>query len=530
MEINIRMLSLSLILSAGLFALSSCEKDQLVEPDSSENFENGSQASMQSAKRIPFYGLTSSNEIVRLTSGNTAVDQEVVALTGMQPGEQILAIDYRPATGQLYGVSNQSRLYTINPLTGRSSAISATPFTPAINGSLVGFDFNPTVDRIRLVTENEQNLRLHPETGMVAFTDGSINPGDKNITAAAYTNSFAGATTTTLYTIDFAERKLFKQNPPNNGTQEEIGALGNIANGEGGFDISPDNQVALAVVNGGSTGGPFDGPVSQGKKSSFYLINLVTGQASPAGVSKRNIIGVAIPTQKVAYAVDPDNQLLIFNPDRLSTMIKKAITGLQAGEKILGIDMRPATGQLYALGSSNRVYTINMSSGAAAAVGMSTFSQGLNGSFFGFDFNPTVDRIRIVSNKGQNLRVHPVTGDVAFVDGGLNPGMPEVDAAAYTNNFAGTTTTALFVLDYNTDALYTQTPPNDGKLNLVGSLGLDVYKANGFDIGGTSGNAMGIFSTQDDTYLCSINTTTGMATIVSSFPDDVRGFAIGLGF
>lgn len=87
----------------------------------------------------------------------------------------------------------------------------------------MGFDFNPTVDRIRLVTENEQNLRLHPETGMVAAVDGGINPGDRNITAAAYTNSFAGATSTTLYKIDFAERKLFRQNPPNNGTQEEIG-------------------------------------------------------------------------------------------------------------------------------------------------------------------------------------------------------------------------------------------------------------------------------------------------------------------
>lgn len=530
MKLNNRILASYLFLIAGLLTFSSCEKDQLIEPGQTENLQNGASASIQNLKRTPFYGLTSSNEIVRFSSGNTTADQEVVMMTGMQPGEQILAIDFRPSTGQLYGVSNQSRLYAINPLTGRSSAISATPFTPAINGNLVGFDFNPTVDRIRLVTENEQNLRLHPETGMVAVIDGDINPGDKNIAAAAYTNSFAGATTTTLYTIDFAERKLYKQNPPNNGTQEEVGSLGNIVSGEGGFDISPDNSIALGVVNGGSESGTIDGPVSQGKKSTFYFINLVSGQATVAGVSKKNIIGVAIPTQKVAYAVDPDNQLLIFNPDRLNTMLKKPITGLQAGEKILGIDMRPATGQLYALGSSNRLYIINMASGAAVAVGLTPFSQGLNGSFFGFDFNPTVDRIRIVSNKGQNLRVHPVTGAVAFVDGGLNPGVPEVDAAAYTNNFAGATTTTLFVLDYNTNKLYTQSPPNDGKLNLVGSLGMDVYKANGFDIGGTSGNAMGIFSTEDDTYLCSINTSTGSVSIISSFPDDVRGFAIGLGF
>ena len=269
MKINTSILASYLILCSGLFTFSSCEKDQLIEPGQTENLQNGASASIQGLKRTPFYGLTSSNEIVRFSSGNTTADQEVVMMTGMQPGEQILAIDFRPATGQLYGVSNQSRLYTINPLTGRSSAISATPFTPAINGNLVGFDFNPTVDRIRLVTENEQNLRLHPETGMVAVIDGDINPGDKNIAAAAYTNSFAGATTTTLYTIDFAERKLFRQNPPNNGTQEEVGSLGNIVIGEGGFDISPDNSVALAVVNGGSESGTIDGPVSKERNQIF---------------------------------------------------------------------------------------------------------------------------------------------------------------------------------------------------------------------------------------------------------------------
>ncbi|MDZ4749760.1 MAG: hypothetical protein SH808_14865 [Saprospiraceae bacterium] len=104
--------------------------------------------------------------------------------------------------------------------------------------------------------------------------------------------------------------------------------MGNIVTGEGGFDISLDNSIALAVVNSSGDGVSNYDQVSQGKKSNFYFINLVTGQATLAGVSKRNIIGLAIPTNKIAYAVDPDNQLLIFNPDRLNTMIKKAITGL----------------------------------------------------------------------------------------------------------------------------------------------------------------------------------------------------------
>ena len=75
MKINTSILASYLFLFAGLLAFSSCEKDQLIEPGETENFQNGGPASMQSLKRIPFYGLTSSNEIVRFSSGNTAVDQ-----------------------------------------------------------------------------------------------------------------------------------------------------------------------------------------------------------------------------------------------------------------------------------------------------------------------------------------------------------------------------------------------------------------------------------------------------------------------
>lgn len=527
MKLNFNFSPYSMLICMMLL-MTSCEKDQLAEPIDQQDLENRNSSLPNGAKRISFYGLSSGNEIVRFTTGNSVFEQAAVAITGLEADEQMVAIDFRPATGQLYGVSTKSRIFAINPVTGRANVLSATPFSPAISGTMVGFDFNPTVDRIRLVTDNEQNLRLNPETGLVVAVDGNINPGDRNIAAAAYTNSSAGATSTTLYTIDFTEGKLFKQNPPNNGTQEEIGTLGLQPTGQGGFDISPDNSVALVVINGGSDGqNTFS---SKGKKSNFYYISLLTGKATLAGVTTRNIIGIAIPTNPVAYAVDPDNQLLIFNPQRTTGMVTKPITGLQSGELVLGMDMRPATGQLYALGSSNRLYTINMSSGAATPVGLTPFSQSLNGSFFGFDFNPTVDRIRIVSNKGQNLRVHPVTGAVAFVDGGLNPGMPEIDAAAYTNNFGGATSTTLYVLDYSTDKLYTQAPPNDGKLNLVGSVGIDIYQSNGFDIGGTSGTAMGIFSTYENTYLCSVNLANGSIDVISVFHDDVRGFTLGLGF
>jgi hypothetical protein len=238
--------------------------------------------------------------------------------------------------------------------------------------------------------------------------------------------------------------------------------------------------------------------------------------------------GLAIPTKPVAYAVSSSNSLLIFNPEMPGSNVAKPITGLQSGETILGIDFRPATGQLYALGSTSRLYTLNTSSGAASAVGM--LSTPLSGTAFGFDFNPLVDRLRIVSNTGQNLRVHPTTG-AATVDGVLNPGMPAVTAAAYTNNFAGTTSTTLFDIDSATDKLYRQDPPNSGTLVEIGSLGVNVDATNGFDIGGASNVPYALLSTSGGTQLYRINISNGSATALGTFSGGaVNGFAVGLGF
>lgn len=480
-------------------------------------------------KGIEFYALTSNNELVKFTTGRPLRELGEMQITNLQTGEKILAIDFRPATGQLYGVSNQSRIYIINHISGRATAVGTGPFTPALSGTRVGFDFNPTVDRIRLVTDAQQNLRLHPETGAVVATDGNINPGNPQVVAVAYTNNFAGAATTTLYDIDVASNKLYKQNPPNNGTLELVGSLGVEASGEGGFDISPDNSTALAVLfgRGEEDGGDEESP---GNKFRFYYINLQTGEARNAGKTDREIIGLAIPTNPVAYAVTELNNLLIFNPWNAASVISKPITGLQTGESILAIDMRPATGQLYALGSTSRLYTINMASGAAAAVGAGPFMPVLSGTSFGFDFNPTVDRIRLVSNTGQNLRLHPVTGAVVATDMNLNPGMPSVNAAAYTNNFPGATATILYDIDSGADNLNIQNPPNNGTLVAVGSLGVNIDAENGFDIGGASGNAYAILSTGSAHGLYSISLMSGKATKLSSSPVKVNGFAIGLGF
>lgn len=400
---------------------------------------------------------------------------------------------------------------------------------------LVCFDFNPTVDRLRIVTNTGQNLRLNPETGGVAAVDGIINGvAGAMITSVAYGNNVAGAATTTLYDIDITTDKLYRQDPPNNGTQVEIGSLKiNLeGEGEGGFDIAPPGSSKYSGRSNYSSYGSSNYnalAIYQVKgKSTLFSIDLTNGRARK--VEKFNCnqkyYGIAIPTQPVAYAVSGSN-FLIFNPDNTSGVVSKPITGLQTGKSLLGIDFRPVNGQIYALGSNSRLYTINASSGAATFV--AALSIALNGTSFGVDFNPVVDRIRIVSNNGQNLRVNPADG-ATIMDGSLNPGTPFVNAAAYANNFAGTMSTTLYVVDSGNDKLYMQNPPNGGTLIEIGSLGVNIDAGNGFDIGSTSNKAYGLFTSGGSTKIYSVDVSSGRARSEGSLSGMVSGFTLGLGF
>lgn len=470
---------------------------------------------------IVFYAISNTNMLHKFNANSSELPISSVSVTGLQAGETILGIDFRPATGELYGIGSTSRLYIINPATGTARQAGTTPFTPALTGSGIGIDFNPTVDRLRVVGSDGQNLRINPETGAVAATDLPINgAAGASVNAVAYMNNTAGSGSTVLFDIDITTKKLYKQLPPNDGTLVAVGDLGVPATGMGGFDINPDGSVALATfMVSGETG--------------LYRIDTLSGKATKLGgfgTLGTSIVGIAIPTREVAYAVDDANNLMIINPLSSATpVITKAITGLAAAENVVGIDFRPLNGQLYALGSTSRIYTINLSTGGATAVGTAgAFT--LSGTSFGFDFNPVVDRIRIVSNTGQNLRIEPATGILAATDASLNPGTPDVSAAAYINNFAGATTTTLFVIDGTTDQLYTQIPPNNGTLIAVGALGINVEAANGFDVGSTSGTAYAILKIGTASALYRINLTTGAASKLYDFSASVRGFSVGLGF
>ncbi|RAI84954.1 DUF4394 domain-containing protein [Algoriphagus yeomjeoni] len=468
------------------------------------------------APEVSFTGLTSDNKILMFDARSLSTPSSSVDISGLASGEMIVSIDYRPATGQLYALSSMSRLYHINENSGAATALGTGAFTPAYQGANPSLDFNPTVDRVRLVTESGQNLRLHPELGTVVATDGSINGGmNPRIGAVAYSNSFSGTTMTTLFDIDFEQDKLYKQVPPNDGGLEEVGELGVGFEGVGDMDLNPDNSVALAVNR-------------KDDESRLYTIDLNTGKAMWVGTFSQPVVSIAFKTNPIAYATDAANKLYRFDPTNPSP-IAVDMMGLKAGEMIVGLDFRPVNGQLLAVSNMSQLYSVNPSSGAVTAIG-SPLMPAAMGSYIGFDFNPTVDRIRLITETGQNLRLHPDLGTVVAVDGSLNPGTPMASGAAYTKSFAGTTSTALFVVDAQNDMLYQVSPPNDGVLVAIGPLGIDLIDDNGFDIGGTSDIAYGVFTVGSASGVYSVNLMSGAASKVSDLNFTPTSMALGLGF
>ncbi|HTE13791.1 MAG TPA: DUF4394 domain-containing protein [Burkholderiales bacterium] len=263
------------------------------------------------------------------------------------------------------------------------------------------------------------------------------------------------------------------------------------------------------------------------------------------------------PRKEVVFAVTDANALIKFNagqPQRVQSNV--AVKGMQTGETILGIDYRVARGVLFALGSSGRIYTLNTATAVATAVGTAPLAAPLSGTEFGFDFNPAVDRIRIVGDSGQNMRAHPDTGAVvdsdpqtsgiqidgqlAYATGDANAGKtPRVSAAAYTYNKTNDKITTNFAIDGTLGVLATQgtrenrqpsVSPNTGQLYTVGSLGIGAVERVSFDIADINNAAFIAVSSgalaASKFYL--VNLDTGAATFIGTIGGGlrVRGIAI----
>lgn len=224
------------------------------------------------------YGVTSDQTLVTWDSQTPGAILTGIAISGLAANESIRGIDFRPFNGKLYALGSFSNLYTINPSTGQATPVGAGSFSPGLSGSAFGFDFNPTIDRIRVVSDANQNLVLHPDLATsAAFTPVFYNAGDPNsgkdpnIVGSAYTNSFQGATSSQLFGIDTGLDILVKQ-ANSLGTLDTVGPLGADITTLVGFDISGGSGLAFAAsLEAGES------------KSMFWTIDLGTGLAWPIG-------------------------------------------------------------------------------------------------------------------------------------------------------------------------------------------------------------------------------------------------------
>jgi hypothetical protein len=223
---------------------------------------------------------------------------------------------------------------------------------------------------------------------------------------------------------------------------------------------------------------------------------------------------------RVLFATDNAGNLLRFSEHSPWLVRSKPITGLAAGVSLKGIDFRPATGDLYALGSDRVVYRVNPSTAIAVAEGpaFETTPTALQGDRIGFDFNPTVDKIRITSDADDNFRLDPDPGSLLMNDTKLTPADITVVGSAYTNSsfaaFANRpTATMLFAYDTSgkKDRVWLQNPANAGTLMNPLSTGLDLGSDVGFDIAGAEnrGYVAGTQSGRSGARLYSLDVTTG---------------------
>ena len=474
--------------------------------------------------------LTASNRLVSFDRATPGTIRSNVLVTGLQSGENLVGIDVRPADGMLYGVGSTGRLYTLDAATGAATnksrlvadaADTTEPFT-ALAGASFGVDFNPMADRLRIVSNTGQSLRINVDSGATT-TDGSINGGAANtaISASAYTNSFAGTGSTTLYGIDSANSTLYTQNPPNDGTLAKPVPLGVAIGAANGFDIDARTNMGYMVATVGGA-------------RNLYGVNLAATSAPATligalGVTE-DIRGIALrgAAAPVVLGLSDDNRLLGFkiaSPNTIDTNV--AITGLAGGETLAGIDVRPKDGMLYGLTSTARLVTIDPATGAATvkatlsadAADTTAPYTAMQGTTFAVDFNPAADRLRVISDSGQSLRINVDTG-ATTTDGNINRAgvAPRVVAAAYTNSIPNAASTQLFDVDGASSVLALQNPPNDGTLVDVGPLGVTVAGAAAMDIGGgENGLVLAALRTTagGPSSLYRVNLTTGAATPVN---------------
>ena len=238
------------------------------------------------AQAATIYATTGTGDLISFDSSAPSVVTDLGGLS-VPAGETIVGMDSRTANGDLMLLTRDAggvgRLYVVEPVGSQllgpvvlsaDPVDAASPYTTLPSGAY-GADFNPTVDRLRLVHSGLANMRVRPDSGLV-ITDTTLNtapgytPTFLTLAGAAYTNNFPGSTITLLYGYNFLDNDIVTIPTPNGGTVNFLGEPGIVASTAARLqmDIAPNGTGYLAALVG---------------TDNLYTVDLTTGAATLVG-------------------------------------------------------------------------------------------------------------------------------------------------------------------------------------------------------------------------------------------------------
>jgi uncharacterized protein DUF4394/Calx-beta domain-containing protein len=277
---------------------------------------------------VPAAGVNAAGTSLLLFDTTTPGTMTAVPITGLGAGETIAGIDRRPATGALYGLgvvdggaSDALRLYRIDPTTGAATSISPSAVTAATGGTDYGVDFNPVVDRVRVINDGHENLRLNPNNGSLSgddtnLTDAGPDADSRPIEGTAYSNNVpppfgagSGGSTTEFGIAPFTDELVIIGGF---GGAASGGANGGIVDDEKPLAFNAGTNVNFDIADTGSTGmmtsGTNLGTVNLGSGAftligalaqpldGFTLLPATTVTLDPRAVATSEAAGTAIIT------------------------------------------------------------------------------------------------------------------------------------------------------------------------------------------------------------------------------------------
>jgi len=256
----------------------------------------GAALAPSAAAADPAAGIT---DTATLVTFDTAAPQDArtAPIQGLAAAETVIGIDFRPATGQLMvftvptgsAANSSASTYVLDPATATATLVGSTSPVLQAGDRPSGVDFNPVVDRVRVVQSNGENFRINPNNGSLTGDDANLSfttPATGPVTAVAYDRNVAPGppgtlappgTQTTLYGIDVGANRLVRVGGPGGEPSSNGGAVTNA--GPLGVDVDDASDAGLDIAPRGAA----FASLRVGGQSGLYGIDLTTGAAAPIG-------------------------------------------------------------------------------------------------------------------------------------------------------------------------------------------------------------------------------------------------------